>query len=402
MPIFIWLISCLFLFFQFFMQVSGNLLLSSWMQDFHVNAGGASLISAAFFYSYVAMQVPAGILYDRIGVKKVLRSASIVFLLGIVMLAFSHSLSMAILARFIMGAGAGVAFIGMVYISSMCFAKAHFAMMVGLGEMISMVGVAGLEGLVPHWVVQYGWRKIIFALSILALLQCLLIFRYLKNPDLNIPKNQASLWRVIAENFKCVSKIKNIWCAGLICCGTFGVVSIFGALLGNNFIQVVYQQSYEHASFLISLLLLGVALGGPIIGAMNEKHVPYKPLMLIALFLVLMSTLLVLSGALNMLLLAAMIFLMGFFGSSYVVSFFVVQESTAPEVRGAGVGLCNALALLGGMIFQPLTAFILEISLKYFNQPLAYQLAMMPLPVVMVVGILLALRIRLPKGVVGS
>ncbi len=402
MPIFIWLISCLFLFFQFFMQVSGNLLLSSWMQDFHVNAGGASLISAAFFYSYVAMQVPAGILYDRIGIKKVLRSASIVFLLGIVMLALSHSLMMAILARFIMGAGAGVAFIGMVYISSMCFPKARFAMMVGLGEMISMLGVAALEGLVPHWVVGFGWRKIIFALSILALLQCLLIFRYLKNPDLKIPDAKKSLWRVIADNFMCVTKIKNIWYAGFICCGTFGVVSIFGALLGNNFLQVVYQQSYEHASFLISLLLMGVAFGGPLIGALNEKHVPYKPLMLAALCLVLISTVLVLSGKLSIFMLAVMIFLMGFFGSSYVVSFFVVQESTAPEVRGAGVGLCNALALLGGMIFQPLSAFILEISIKYVNPILAFQLAMMILPMVIMVGIILALLIRLPKAAVES
>jgi MFS family permease len=398
MPIFIWLVSCLFLFFQFFMQVSGNLLLSSWMQDFQVNAGGASLISAAFFYSYVAMQIPAGILYDRIGVKKVLRIASMVFLLGIVLLALSHSLILAILARFIMGAGAGVAFIGMVYISSMCFPKAHFAMMVGLGEMISMLGVAALEGVVPHWVVNYGWRKIIFALAILALLQCLLIFRYLKDPHVKKADVKKSLWRVVFEGFVLVSKIKNIWYAGFICCGTFGVVSIFAALLGNNFIQVVYQQSYVHASFLISLLLIGVACGGPMIGALNEKHVPYKPLMLGALVLVLISTLLVLSGKLNIATLAVAIFLMGFFGSSYVVSFFVVQESTAPEIRGAGVGLCNAIALLGGMIFQPMTAFILEISAQYFNQVLAFKLAMMVLPMVIAVGIILALLIRLPKA----
>jgi hypothetical protein len=50
------------------------------------------------------------------------------------------------------------------------------------------------------------------------------------------------------------------------------------------------------------------------------------------------------------------------------------------------------------MIFQPMTAFILEISAQYFNQVLAFKLAMMVLPMVIAVGIILALLIRLPKA----
>jgi MFS family permease len=398
MPIIVWLITCLYSFFQFFMQVSGNLLIINWMQDFHAAEAGASFVSSAFFYSYVLMQIPAGMLFDRFGIKRVLRIASLVFLLGIVLLYLSPTLTFAIIARFIMGAGAGVAFVSMVYVSSIWFPTKRFAMMVGLGEMIAMLGVAILEVLAPHLILAFGWRKVMLALAILAVVQCLLIFRYLQDPPKSLIKtshiiSKKPFWQALISGFAKVGKNRNIWCAGCICCGTFGVVSIFAALWGNNFIQVVYQESYVHAALFLSLLLIGVA----VIGALNERHVPYKPLIFISLSALLISTLLVLSGVLNLPLLLIFIFFMGFFGSSYVISFFVTQESTSIETRGAGIGLCNAIALLGGMVFQPITGLVLQISSSHFTSVIAFKLAMLILPIVIIAGILLAFLIKLPK-----
>lgn len=400
MPIVVWLLTCIFSFFQFFMQVSGNLLINDWMQDFHADVAQASLISSAFFYSYVIMQIPAGMLFDRFGVRRILGIASCVFLVGIVLLYLSQHFMMAFIARFIMGAGASVAFVSMVYVSSIGFSKKRFAMMVGMGEMIAMLGVALLESVAPSLIIKFGWRHVILALAVMAVLQCLLIWSLPKDP-LRLPESRhtrQTLFKNLWDAFMQVGRIANVWYAGIICCAAFGVISIFAALWGNDFIQIVYQQDYVHAAFFISLLLVGVAIGGPVIGALNEQHVPHKTLLVSVLIWLFLTTLAVLSGKLSLIGLAVGLFLMGFLGSSYVVAFFVTQESTTLANRGVGIGLCNAVALLGGMVFQPLTGLILEISTAHMQVIAAFQTAMLLLPALMFLAFILAFKIRLFSG----
>ena len=378
------------------MQVSGNLLTGSWMQDFHTDMASVSVISSAFFYSYVLMQIPAGMLFDRFGIKRVLQGASLVFLLGMILLLLSHHIGFAILARLIMGAGAAFAFVSMVYVSSLWFRPSSFAMMVGLGEMIAMLGVALLEAIMPHLITRFGWREVLQVLVGIAVLQVLLISFALKNPQqhsLETPRPRLSLW----QQLRAVIALKNIWCAGFFCCSVFGVVSIFAALWGNKFIQVVYQQSYYGASSLLSLLLLGVAVGGPIIGYLNERLMSYKALLLVNSGLLLLISLVIGSGQLTLLGLSILIFILGFLGSGYVLGFYVTQESTRVEIRGAGIGLCNAIALLGGGVFQPLTGLILDYADKHLPLVHAYQLAMLILPGVILLAFLGNLCIRLPR-----
>ncbi len=56
----------------FFQRVAPAVMTDELMGDFGISAAGLGSLSAFYFYSYVAMQVPTGLLADRWGPRRLL------------------------------------------------------------------------------------------------------------------------------------------------------------------------------------------------------------------------------------------------------------------------------------------------------------------------------------------
>ena len=134
-----WFIATLFVIFQFFLQTASSVLSNSWTVDFSLNKVELGNLSAAFFYSYVFMQIPVGIVYDRFRVKNVLVCAAALLSSGCFILAMAQSYELAMLARVLMGVGSSFGFIGMLKIIIDNFKVNEFAFMLGLSESIGMI-----------------------------------------------------------------------------------------------------------------------------------------------------------------------------------------------------------------------------------------------------------------------
>jgi len=55
----------------FLQRVSPQAVSLSFMQDFGTDAGGVAMLASSYFWGYTLMQIPAGLLVDRYGVKLV-------------------------------------------------------------------------------------------------------------------------------------------------------------------------------------------------------------------------------------------------------------------------------------------------------------------------------------------
>jgi FHS family L-fucose permease-like MFS transporter len=75
------------------------------IEDFHLSLTMVALLPFAFFIAYAVMSIPAGILVERFGEKKVMLSAFLIAFLGALSLAIFHNYLTAILSLFIIGAG---------------------------------------------------------------------------------------------------------------------------------------------------------------------------------------------------------------------------------------------------------------------------------------------------------
>jgi MFS family permease len=122
--------------------------------------GGAALgnLSAFYFYSYVAMQVPTGMIADRWGPRRLLTAGAGVAALGTALFAFAPTLFWANMGRLLIGASVAVAFVSMLKLASHWFAPKQYALASGMALLMGVVGgvVAGVP--LRFLVEAFGWR----------------------------------------------------------------------------------------------------------------------------------------------------------------------------------------------------------------------------------------------------
>lgn len=67
---FVWMLAALFVFYMFLLQASTSVMIPQLMHDFHLTVTDIGVLSASFFYPYLILQIPAGMVIDRMGVRK--------------------------------------------------------------------------------------------------------------------------------------------------------------------------------------------------------------------------------------------------------------------------------------------------------------------------------------------
>jgi MFS family permease len=139
-PYFIWFLGAFFFFSDYIIRVSPSVLTPQLMQFFHANGETVGLFSGFFYYAYIGMQIPVGILVDKFGPKWLLVMASILCTLSTMMFAQTSHITMGFLSRFLMGFGASFAFVGTLKLISLWFKAERFAFLAGLTQAMGMVG----------------------------------------------------------------------------------------------------------------------------------------------------------------------------------------------------------------------------------------------------------------------
>src|SRR5436189_2947094 len=78
----VFLLSATFYLYEFVLQVAPSVMADSMMKTFNVGAAGFGIVSAFYFYAYAPMQLPAGLLFDRYGPRKLMTFALVLCALG--------------------------------------------------------------------------------------------------------------------------------------------------------------------------------------------------------------------------------------------------------------------------------------------------------------------------------
>src|SRR5438128_2207797 len=83
----VWSLAAAFYLTAFYLRAAPAVMTAELMRDFRIGAGQLGNLSAFYFYGYVAMQIPIGVLTDTLGARKLLvigaiTSAAGTFLFG--------------------------------------------------------------------------------------------------------------------------------------------------------------------------------------------------------------------------------------------------------------------------------------------------------------------------------
>ena len=73
----IWGLGALLYLIGFFQRVAPAVMTAELMREFHISAAALGNLSGFYFYSYVLMQIPTGVLADNWGARKLLTAGAL-------------------------------------------------------------------------------------------------------------------------------------------------------------------------------------------------------------------------------------------------------------------------------------------------------------------------------------
>lgn len=398
LPWLVWGISSLFVSFQMLLQTSPSVMISDLQSAFSIDALGVSLLSSGFFYTYVLLQIPAGMLIDRIQPRYCLTVCLIGIAFVTVVFACAHSLNVARVSRILQGVFSAPSVVPALYLAAIWFPAKRFALLAGLTEMIGMLGSAIGQALLAPCSGYFGWRGTLIGCASIGLLLALLTWFIVKSKNtdrVNITES-SSPPRSIFSNLLVVISYPQAWINGLFSGLLFAITAAFGAFWCIPFLMQTYGLSLNLAAAASSMILFGSAMGAPVIGILSDFFGLRKLPMKISTAIVLTLMLIVLYIPISYLpLLFLVLFCLGFFSSAYVLPFAVMRDIMPAQVRGTAMGYTNLMSILiGAPLLQPLIGWMLNSQLHTTTRQIAYQHALAILPLSLAIGFILTFFMR--------
>lgn len=394
------LLGASFYLYEFVLQVSPNVIATELMRDLQLEATGLGFLSASYFYAYMLMQFPAGILYDRYGPRLLLTIMTAICALGALLFSCSDQLFITAIGRGLMGFGSAFAFIGALVLVSRWFPAAYFPTITGIVQAMSSVGA--IMGTIPlaAAIASFGWRPSIMALAVIGFGLALLIWSIVRDNPTDSTNTKPLSYFQEWHRLLIVCKNSQTWLVGIYAFAMWAPIIVFAELWGSIYLQKSLNLNPVAASSYITLIWVGIAVGSPIIGIFSQSIKQRRlPLLWMATLGLITSILLIscpeyLSSAG----LYLVMFCLGFSASGCILTFSVVKENNHSDTLGSAIGFNNMMVVAGGALLQPLAGIILQLfwdgqiidSIPVYSIQ-AFQLSLVTIPLCYMIAIGLVL-----------
>ncbi|MFO7601462.1 MAG: MFS transporter [Candidatus Desulfacyla sp.] len=365
----VWGLGAAFYLSGFYQRVAPAVMTDHLMADFNIGAASLGNLSAFYFYSYVAMQIPTGILADSWGAKRLLTAGAFTACLGAFLFAAAPAIIFANVGRLLIGGAVGVAWVSLLKLSMHWFPPQRFAMTSGLGLFCGVVGAVSAGVPLRILVDLFGWRPVMLASAGISLAIAVALWILVRDdpsergyasfiPSANIrPDDGASVFAGLLKVFH----YKNTWLLSIAPAGMAGPVLAFSGLWGVPFLSTHYGLSPAESAALTSVLLIAWAFGGPVFGAMSDRIGRRKPLYAAGCFVACAGWGLILfMPQWPIWLLSVLVSIVGFASGAMIIGFAFVKESVPPSLTGTVSGVCNMGVMIGPMVLQPVMGWILD------------------------------------------
>jgi MFS family permease len=362
----IWGLGALFYLVAFYQRVAPAVITDQLMAEFEIGGAALGNLSAFYFYSYVAMQIPTGIIADRWGPRRLLTAGAIVAALGTALFAAAPDIGWASAGRLLIGASVAVSFVSLLKLASHWFAPRQYALATGMLLLTGLVG--GVAGGVPLriGVDAFGWRAVMAASAGATALLAVAIWLWVRDDPTEHGYaghfhagghvERVPVLRGLAQ----VLSYPNIWLLTLTPLGLSGAMLTFGGLWGVPWLRHVHGLDPKSAAAVTSAALIAWGLGGPLLGSWSERMGRRKPLYIATAAGALAGWGAIVFLPLPLWAAIATLLVVGFASGNLIIGFAWAKESVPLRLTGTAAGFCNMGPLAGGMLLQPGVGWLLD------------------------------------------
>ncbi len=150
---------------QFF-RASTNVIAPELIRDLTLSPEMLGFANACFFLALLAIQVPVGILFDRIGARWTVGALSVLAVAGALLHAIVATGNGLAIARFLLGLGHGGSFMASVFLVSRWWPRERWTSVISLVWAGSMLGIAAAGTPLAFIATWFGWRHAFIGLAI--------------------------------------------------------------------------------------------------------------------------------------------------------------------------------------------------------------------------------------------
>ena len=408
-----WLLGTLYYLYQFFFRTVFSTLGDEIITKFHISVPDLSTFFAVSMIAYALMQVPAGMLLDRFGTRKVLTMALSLLASGAILVGLTESYTVALLGRVFMGMGSAFGFVGTCKIAAMWFPIHMMGFL--LGTTIFLGGLCGgfskhiYQALPQHW----DLVESMVGIGSVGLLLALLVGVVLREK-----KDPTELSDVSAtpffSNLKFVITNPQILLAASFTFFAYLPVSIVGDTWGPLAFERIFGATNEAAEQTGTFFYIAYAFGALSYSSLAALTKQPRRLLMVQslatsffLYFLLVETSLGKDsfwGVPGFLILSSLV---GFNAGGVALSFPIGCSHASPRISATVVGLINMFCMISGGLFSKLIAILLRYfwdgTLDEHGQPLfsdvVFHHAFKPLFATSLIsfGLLLFMRVGTPR-----
>ncbi len=361
LPIAVCSLASFFYIYEFTVRIAPSAMVDELMNAFSIRATGFSLLAAMFFYGYAPMQIPAGLLYDKIGPRFLLSLSTFLCALATVAFALTDSIAIAAVCRLVMGITASFAFIGALIIASRWFPPRYFALFAGIVQFMGCIGA--IVGLAPiaALTTSIGWRSATVWMALVGVIFAVLMWLIIRDYPAGVKPLRSETHHYFRVRLTEVCTHPQTWWVALYSFTCWAPIDIFASVWGPSFLSNLYHINATKAAGLISLIWVGIAVGSPLAGWWSN-HINRRcfPMLVCSLIGLVSSLLVIYGGTLPEWLMSIALFFFGVSASSQVIGFGLVLDNNRDDVMGTAVGFNNMAVVSGAVLLQPLVGFMLE------------------------------------------
>jgi MFS family permease len=367
----VWGIAAIFYLTGFYQRVSPAVMTGELMRAFGIGAKDLGNLSAFYFYAYVAMQIPTGVLVDTWGARRLLIAGSISAAGGTLLFGATSNYSLACAGRAIVGGATAVGWLVLLKLATHWFPARRFAMLSGLGLLFGNLGALGAQVPLRLSVEHFGWRAVVMGSAAAILVVCALAWALVRNdpsdrqfasfapPGLR-DRDQRSFASIFG-GFRQVFRYRNTWLIFFAQGGIVGPILAFTGLWGAPYLKVRYSLPPAEAAAVCSVMIVCWAVASPISGAISDRIGRRKPIYWLGSLVAAIGWLVMFyAPGLPLAGFVAMAAITSLASGAVVLGFAYAKESVPVQFLGTISGATNIGNMIGPTLLQPEIGRILD------------------------------------------
>ena len=340
------------------------------MRSFDTTGASLGLLHSSFFYLYAVMQIPAGVLADKFGARRMATYGTLAMSAGAVVFGLAPVYGAAFFGRLLVGLGGSVIFVAILRFAANWYRPDEFATISGVTFTAAVLG--GMAASTPLAVLAAatGWRPSMVILGVVGFAVAAGIFLASHNtpenaglPAIeNVPSSPTQSFADLKRHLRRALSEREIWIVSVMMFFMTGTGITIVGLWAVPFMVQLYDISVTEASVYIFVGTAGGLAGPTVFGWLSDRLGRRTELVVFSVVVFAVSWAIIAAlGTPPLLVIGGILFFSRLLRGGTPLVFTVMKEQYPEEASGTIIGLTNTAGWIGAAVFPVLMGVVLDI-----------------------------------------